>query len=234
MKLELCAASVEAITLARKYKFNRIELCQNLENGGTTPSLGMIQYAIEHKLETHVLIRQRAGDFVYSDEEKKVMLTDVKRCNLLGVKGLVVGLLTKQKQIDVEPIIQMIQSVSDIDFTFHRAFDDIENWKPEMEILIELGFKRILTSGGASTVEEGKQRLKEIIQHANGRIEIMIGGGITAQNISSLVSELQPNAVHFSGTTLTTKTSNDSLFSSELLEVNEENIKNILQYLKQI
>lgn len=233
MHLELCVASVEAITLAQKYKFDRIELCQNLENGGTTPSLGMIQYAVEQKVKTHVLIRQRAGDFVYSDEEKKVMLMDVKHCDLLGVKGLVVGSLTPQNQIDVETISQMTQSVSDLDFTFHRAFDDIENWKPAMDILIDLGFKRILTSGGASNAKEGKQRLKEMIQYANDRIEIMIGGGINPENIYSLSSELQPNAIHFSGTILTTS-NNNSLFSNDLLEVNEEKIKNILQNLKRI
>lgn len=231
MQLELCAASAEAITFAKKYKFDRIELCQNLENGGTTPSIGMIQYAVEQKVNTHILIRQRAGDFVYTEEEKKVMIADVKQCHLLGINGVVVGSLTKEKLIDVETITTMIQSVSDIDFTFHRAFDDIQNWKSEMEILIGLGFKRILTSGGALNIEEGKQRLKEMIQYANGRIEIMIGGGINPENIYSLASELQPNAIHFSGTILTKK-NNNSLFSSDLLEVNEEKIKNILQRLK--
>lgn len=230
MKKELCAASVKAIHLAKKYNFERIELCQNLEQGGTTPSLGMIQFAVSSAIKTHILIRQRSGDFIYSQDEIQVMLTDVKRCNLLGVKGVVVGALTPSKEIDVETIIKMLESVEDLEFTFHRAFDDISDWKKAMDLLIRLKFKRILTSGGSLNVDEGFEKLKEMVQYANGRIEIMIGGGINSKNIKRIVTEIKPNAIHFSGTTLIQRDTS-SLFSTDYLEINEEKVKEILNQL---
>lgn len=232
MQLELCAASVQAISLAKKYNFDRIELCQNLENGGTTPSLGMIQYAVNRGIETHVLIRQRAGDFVYTKEEKKVMINDSILSTSIGVKGLVVGSLTEKNEIDEDTLTKMITSISNIDFTFHRAFDDITDWKKAIDLLIQLGFKRILTSGGKTSIDQGFERLKEMIQYADNRIEIMIGGGVNPDNIYRLTSELKPHAIHFSGTILTLKNNSTSLFSSELLEINEEKIKKTLQNLK--
>jgi copper homeostasis protein len=230
MKKELCAASVKAIHLAKKYNFDRIELCQNLEQGGTTPSIGMIQFAVSSAVKTHVLIRQRIGDFIYSQDEIQVMITDVKRCNLLGVKGVVVGALTERKEIDLATIVKMLESVEDLEFTFHRAFDDIVDWKKAMDLLIQLKFKRILTSGGASTVDEGFQKLKEIVEYAKGRIEIMAGGGVNSHNIKKIISEIKPNAIHFSGTTVSKQTTS-SLFSTDYLEVNEEIVKGILEHV---
>lgn len=231
MQLELCAASVQAISLAKKYNFDRIELCQNLENGGTTPSLGMILYAINQGIETHVLIRKRASDFVYTEEEKQVMINDAILSTSIGIKGLVVGSLTEKNEIDEDTLTRMLTSISNIDFTFHRAFDDIPDWKKAMDLLIQLGFKRILTSGGQTNVDQGFERLKEMIQYADNRIEIMIGGGVNPDNIYKLASELKPHAIHFSGT-ISTQNNNKSLFSSELLAVNEEKIKKMLQHLK--
>jgi copper homeostasis protein len=230
IQLELCAASVKAIQLAKKRNFDRIELCQNLEQGGTTPSLGMIQFAVSNGVKTHVLIRQRSGDFVYTEDEIQVMITDVKRCNLLGVKGVVVGALTNNKEIDLKTIIQMLESVEDIDFTFHRAFDDIIDWKKAMDLLIQLNFKRILTSGGHSSVDEGFEKLKEMVQYANGRIEIMVGGGVHSENIKRIKDEIQPSAIHFSATNKIAQNTS-SLFSTNYLEIDEEQLKSILNQL---
>lgn len=232
MQLELCAASVKAFSLAKKYNFDRIELCQNIENGGTTPSLGMIQYAVNQEIETHVLIRQRAGDFIYTEKEKQVMINDAILSTSIGIKGLVVGSLTAKNEIDEGTLTKMLTSISGIDYTFHRAFDDILDWKKAMDLLIQLGFKRILTSGGKSTVDQGFERLREMIQYADNRIEIMIGGGVNPDNIYKLSSELKPHSIHFSGTILTLKNNSTSLFSNELLEINEEKIKKTLQNLK--
>ncbi len=230
IQLELCAASVKAIELAKKYRFDRIEICQNLEQGGTTPSLGMIQFAVSKQVNTHVLIRQRIGDFIYDEDEIQVMVSDVKRCNLLGVKGVVVGALTRNKKIDIPTIIAMLESVQELDFTFHRAFDDIEDWKKAMDILIQLNFKRILTSGGKKSIDEGFYTAKEMVKYANGRIEIMIGGGVHSENIKKIAEEIKPTAIHFSGTTQI-KQESESLFSSDYLEINEEKVKTILTQL---
>ncbi len=231
VKTELCCASPEAIELAKKYHFNRIELCQNLEIGGTTPSAALIQLAVQSGVETHVLIRPRSGNFVYSFGEKEMMIADIKTCASSGVKGVVVGALTLEKTVDLETISKMLETAPKLDFTFHRAFDDIIHWKSEMDLLIQLGFKRILTSGGQPTTLEGKDRLEEMVQFANGRIEIMIGGGISAENVSELIIKIQPDAVHFSGTSLE-KSSNDSLFDVDRLIVDQEKIESILLKLK--
>jgi len=230
MKLELCAASVKSIELAKKYKFDRIEICQNLDQGGITPSLGMIQFAVSQKVNTHVLIRQRIGDFIYNEDEIQVMVSDVKRCNLLGVKGVVVGALTKDHEIDIPTILEMLESVQDLDFTFHRAFDDILDWKKAMDILIQLNFKRILTSGGKKSIDEGFGTAKEMVNYANGRIEIMIGGGVNSDNIKKIAEEIKPNAIHFSGT-IFIKQETESLFATDYLEINEEKVKTILAQL---
>ncbi len=230
IQLELCAASVKAIELAKKYRFDRIEICQNLEQGGTTPSLGMIQFAVSKQVNTHVLIRQRIGDFIYDEDEIQVMVSDVKRCNLLGVKGVVVGALTRNKKIDIPTIIAMLESVQELDFTFHRAFDDIEDWKKAMDILIQLNFKRILTSGGKKSIDEGFYTAKEMVKYANGRIEIMIGGGVHSENIKKIAEEIKPTAIHFSGTTFT-KQESESIFLADYLEINEEKVKTILAQL---
>ena len=232
--LELCVASTKAIQIAKKYPFDRIELCQNLENGGTTPSLGLIHFATTSGLNTHVLIRPRAGNFIYTPEEIQVMLTDVKRCNLTSIKGLVVGSLTENHEIDVVTICKMMETVEDLDFTFHRAFDDITDWKKAMDQLIKLRFKRILTSGGQANVDLGKERLKEMVKYANGRIEIMIGGGIRPDNILSLTNEIVPTAIHFSGTSMVKNSTSKSLFSTDQLEIDEEKVKLMVQNLKRI
>lgn len=231
LKLELCSSSIKAIQLAKKYHFDRIELCQNLENGGTTPSFGMIQFAVDSGAETHVLIRPRIGDFIYSKEEIEIMLVDVKKCKSLKTKGLVVGSLTKKKEIDEDTITQMLQSVNDLEFTFHRAFDDVSDWKKAMDLLIKLNFKRILTSGCSKNVDVGFEMLQEMVKYADGRIEIMIGGGVNSKNIHKIVTEIKPDAIHFSGTSIFKQETN-SIFSCDILDADEEKIKNILERLK--
>ena len=231
MELELCAASIQAVQLAKKYNFNRIELCQNLEQGGITPSIGMIQTALKYNIDTHVLIRPRIGNFTYTEEEKEIILSEIKNINSLSIKGFVVGALNSKNELDIDFLNQIKSIHSTVDLTFHRAFDDIENWKLAIDQLIELGFKRILSSGGKSTVDEGFQQLQEMVQYANGRIEIMTGGGVNSMNIKKIATEINPLAVHFSGTSLL-KSSDTSLFSTDQLIVDEAKIESILTALK--
>ncbi len=231
MELELCAASIQAFRLAKKFNFNRIELCQNLEQGGITPSIGMIQTALKYSIDTHVLIRPRIGNFIYSEEEKEIILSDIKDLHLLSIKGFVVGALNSKNELDIDFLNQIKSVHSTLDLTFHRAFDDIENWKLAIDQLVDLGFKRILSSGGKSTVDEGFQQLQQMVDHANGRIEIMTGGGINSMNIKKIATEINPSAIHFSGTSLL-KSNNTSLFSTDLLIADETKIETILTALK--
>jgi copper homeostasis protein len=227
VELELCAASLEALQLAKTHAFERIELCQNLEQGGLTPSAGLIETALELGLHTHVLIRPRAGGFHYNATEIALIKRDIAFCAQLGVQGVVVGLLHANFEIDKAQLQDLMQIAPQLDWTFHRAFDESVDWKRSLDILIGLGFKRVLTSGFASNVELGMPILAQMSQYANGRIEIMAGGGVNAGNIHKLAQIEQLAAIHFSATQKELL-DEESAFSETILKVNENRLKRIL------
>lgn len=228
MKLELCASSIEAIKLARKYGFDRIELCQNLEQGGITPSPGFIEYALAYGLETHVLIRPRSGGFFYSRDEIEIMLRDILECKNLGAHGVVVGALNEYGLIDEFALELMVEKASGMEVTFHRAFDDCTDWQKGLETLIRSRVNRVLTSGTARNAEIGISILTKMKQVAGDRIQIMCGGGINAVNVKRIITEVQPDAIHFSGTVKSIQ-DEDSLFSESVLKVEENRVKRILE-----
>jgi copper homeostasis protein len=227
IQLELCAASVEALPLAKTYGFNRIELCQNLEQGGLTPSSGLILQALELGIETHVLIRPRAGGFHYSHEEMEVIKKEIQYCAQIGVKGVVVGVLKANFELDKAQLQELFELAPHLDWTFHRAFDESVDWKRSLDVLIELGYKRVLTSGFASNVELGIPILSQMCKYAAGQIEIMAGGGVNAGNIGKLAQIEGLSAVHFSATQKELL-DEDSAFSETILKVNESRLKRIL------
>ena len=231
MKFELCAASLEAIRLARELNFDRIELCQNLEQGGITPYYGMIEYAIAYGIETHVLIRPRPGGFSYSEDEVEVMLREIINCKNMGAKGIVIGALTEGGEIDKKTLAEMMDKSKGMEVTFHRAFDDSIEWKKSMDTLIDFGVNRILSSGMARNVDIGLPILEQMIEHSKGRIEIMTGGGINASNIGKIKKELLPDAIHFSGT-VNYQQDEESLFSESMLKVDKARVQRILDAAK--
>jgi copper homeostasis protein len=228
MKFELCAASIEAIKLAGEFGFDRIELCQNLEQGGITPSYGLIEYAQAFGIETHVLIRPRAGGFVYDQDELEVILREVINCKRSGVKGVVVGALRETGEIDRDVLAEIMQKAEGMDVTFHRAFDDSIDWKRSLNLLKEMKVTRILTSGMAGNVEIGAPILRQLVNHADGVIEIMAGGGVNANNVGKLIQDAQPNAIHFSGT-VKKLLDEESLFSESILNVDRGRVERILK-----
>ena len=195
MEIELCAASLEAIQLAKEFEFDRIELCQNLEQGGITPSPGLIDYAVAYGIETHVLIRPRPGGFQYNWDEVEIMLRDILECKAMGAKGVVIGVLNEFGTIDEKAVGMMVEKSGGMDVTFHRAFDDTYNFEKSIDALVDLGVRRILSSGLGSNVQLGMKNLKSMVEYANDRIEIMPGGGVNANNIVKLVSEVQPQGM---------------------------------------
>ena len=232
MKIELCAASQEAIQIASNLQIDRIELCQNLDQGGLTPSAGMIKYAKDLGLETHVLIRPRAGGFHYSDEEVKLILNDVQFCKDFGVDGIVVGFLQPNFEIDQIAIERVNEIRGELKLTFHRAFDDSIEWKRSLDKLISCGVDRILTSGFASNVDIGLANLIEMKNYANGRIEVMPGGGVNAGNILKIKRELNPDSIHFSGT-IKVLMDEDSAFSETLLKADVNRIKKLCDLIRE-
>ena len=231
MKIELCVASIEALQIVKDLRIDRIELCQNLEQGGMTPSHGFIEMALLNEIETHVLIRPRAAGFTYSEDEIQLMLNDIKDCRELGVKGIVVGALNLNKTIDRDAMLRMKEVAKDLEITCHRAFDDSFDWKNSMDVLIEAGVNRILSSGLSSSVELGLPILKEMMKYANSRIEIMVGGGVNLGNIQRILLDVQPDAIHFSGTSKLILDEN-SYFSETLLQVDKSKVEKLIHSIR--
>ncbi len=231
MKIELCVASIEALQIVKDLSIDRIELCQNLEQGGMTPSHGLIEMALLNEIETHVLIRPRAAGFTYSEDEIQLMLNDIKDCLELGAKGIVIGALNINKTIDRDAMLRMKDVAKDLEITCHRAFDDSFDWKNSMDVLIEAGVNRILSSGLSSSVELGLPILAEMMKYAKSRIEIMVGGGVNLGNIQRILLDVQPDAIHFSGTSKIIIDEN-SYFSETLLQIDKSKVEKLIHSIR--
>lgn len=199
MTVEICANSVQSAINAEKGGADRIELCQNLNEGGTTPSYAAIKYCAEKlSLKTMVLIRPRPGDFCYNDTEYEAIKEDVLICRELGVHGVVVGFLDKNLDIDTKRTAEIVKLARPMEVTFHRAFDRCRDWRTALEQIIECGCDRILTSGQRKTAPEGADTLREIQKQANGRIKILAGSGVNSQNVADLIRTTGVSEVHSS------------------------------------
>ncbi len=197
MTLEICANGIESAIAAQKGGAHRIELCTELSVGGLTPSYGLIEKVLNSlSIAVFVLIRPRSGNFTYSEKEIEVMLKDIKQCKKMGVAGIVSGALTSENDIDVAATQLLLNASEGLDFTFHRAFDWCREPKESLNILQDLGVKRILSSGQRSTAFEGLSLLKELKTLSN-TIEIMPGGGINVENVSAF-KEAGFSAIHCS------------------------------------
>lgn len=197
--LEICCANIASALNAQAAGADRIELCDNLWEGGTTPSLGMLKVLRQElKIQIFVLIRPRGGDFLYSDAEFKVMLQDIYLAKELGADGIVSGILKADGTVDCDRTTALIEAASPLPFTFHRAFDCCLNLNEALEDIIFCGAKRILTSGGKNSVAEGIELLQELNKQAAGRIIILPGAGINSQNIQSIKEKTGCSEFHLS------------------------------------
>ncbi len=178
---------------------DRIELCANLAEGGTTPSYGTIKKCREvFPVLLYPIVRPRGGDFLYSDEEFDIMVQDVKLCKQFGCDGVVIGLLNSDGSIDVKRTAQLVEAAYPLGVTFHRAFDRCSNPFEALEQLIETGCERILTSGQKPAAPDGMQLIHELNREANGRIIIMPGSGVRKENIKMLALETGCTEFHSS------------------------------------
>lgn len=194
---EACVGNYMEAKKAYELGAQRIELCDNLMEGGTTPSYGTIVLAREKlDLDIFVIIRPRGGDFVYSEEEILIMEKDIELCKEAKVHGVVFGVLTEENEIDIEKNKRLIEKAEGLNITFHMAFDEIENSKLAIDTLIELGVDRILTKGGKVSAMKNKEKLKELIEYAGEDIIILPGGGVTKDNYKELVKATGAREVH--------------------------------------
>jgi copper homeostasis protein len=178
---------------------DRIELCANLAEGGTTPSYGQIVQCRESfDVLLYPIIRPRGGDFLYTDEEFSIMLKDVKLCKQLGCDGVVIGLLNADGTIDIKRTSQLVEAAYPLGATFHRAFDRCRDPFEAMEQLIEMGCERILTSGQQPSVNAGAELIAELNKKADTRITIMPGSGVRKDNIKTLAEKTGCTEFHSS------------------------------------
>ena len=194
---EVCLDSVESALEAQAGGADRVELCDNLFEGGTTPSAGTIRLAREKlSIGLQVIIRPRGGDFCYSDVEMEVMKQDVITARELGADGVVIGILQPDGRVDKERCAELIGLAGDMNVTFHRAFDMTRDPFEALEDIISLGCSRILTSGQEATVPEGLDLLKKLVQKAGDRIIIMPGNGISERNLEKVIRETGASEYH--------------------------------------
>lgn len=199
---EYCAGSVSQAIKADKTLVDRIELCTQLDVGGVTPSLQEIQWAAQHiSTDIALLVRPRAGDFVYSDVEIKQMLQAIDWAKTYQLESVVFGVLRPSHTIDLEQNERLIAYAAPLRTVFHMAFDDVDQYQVAYEIISALGFDRVLTKGSKTRAQDGVERLKWMVSAAKQRdsaTEILVGGGVTAQNYRAL--HAQTGATQFHGT----------------------------------
>ena len=195
---EVCVDSVAGVRAARAAGADRVELCGDLLEGGTTPSWGMIRQARTIAgIGLYVMIRPRGGDFLFDDDEFAIMEADVDMAQAERADGVVIGLLTAEGMVDAKRTRDLIARARPLSVTFHRAFDMTPDPFQALETLIELGVDRVLTSGQEASVLEGLPLIIELIRRAADRIVIMPGGGITARNAERIVAAARPREIHF-------------------------------------
>ena len=189
-RLEICAFNLSSALIAQRAGADRIELCAGPEEGGVTPSAGLIRTARELlKIALYPIIRPREGYFLYSEEEFRIMLRDVDYCKQLGCNGVVIGLLQADGSVDQGRTARLVETAYPLGVTFHRAFDRAANPFEALEDLIRTGCERILTSGQRPVAMEGASLLNELVREADDRIVIMPGSGVRSANIAELAEK---------------------------------------------
>ena len=197
IKIEICVDSVESCINAEKGGADRLELCGNMFEGGTTPSYGVLELAREKVSKPiYAMVRPRGGDFCYDDIEFEIMKKEIKLMKELKIDGIVFGILTKEGKVDKERCSQLLDLWGSSKATFHRAIDVSCNLNEACEDIISLGFERILTSGGEANVMSGIIKLKELVEKYNDKIIIMPGSGINERNIEYIKGTVKANEYH--------------------------------------
>lgn len=198
--IEVCVDSVESAIAAQNGGADRVELCDNLMEGGTTPSFGAIEQARKNlEIGLHIIIRPRGGDFLYSDLEFEICKRDIEICKQLGADGVVIGILTANGEIDAERTKALLELARPLSVTFHRAFDVTKDARKSLETLISLGIDRVLTSGQEPTAFEGIDTIAELVGRAGDRIIILGCGSLSKRNVKRFVEKTRVKEIHLTG-----------------------------------
>lgn len=197
MIVEIACNNFQSCANAQNAGADRIELIENLKEGGCTPSYGMIKKVKRQiSLPIYVMIRPRGGDFVYSKEEIDIMHEDILLCKQLKVDGIVFGVLTKEGKVNLEACADLLQTWGSNKASFHRALDRTIDIEKSLEDIINLGFERVLTSGGHKNVTTGKEVIRSLQEKFGAQIIIMPGAGVTLQNAKELSDYCGTKEIH--------------------------------------
>jgi copper homeostasis protein len=196
-KLEICVDTIESAINAQTAGADRIELCNNLMEGGTTPGLGTITSARNNlSIGLNVIIRPRGGDFLYTDPEYDIMRRDIEICGENGVDGIVLGILRSDGTIDVERTAKLIEFAHPMTVTFHRAFDMCSDPLQGLEDVIATGAAKLLTSGQKDKAQDGVEMIRRLVKQAGNKIIVMPGSGISDSNIASIARTTSAKEFH--------------------------------------
>lgn len=199
--VEACVDSVASALAAERGGAGRLELCDNLFDGGTTPSAGMISAVkAATRIPVFVIVRPRGGGFVYTHDEINVMRLDIEAAKMLGADGVVIGALAREARVDAEQLRTLVAAAGALPVTFHRAFDLTQDRQQALETLIHHRVSRVLTSGGAPTALEGVEAIASLTRRAAGQIEVMAGGGVREETVQEIVHRAGVKEVHVRGT----------------------------------
>ena len=197
--LEVLVDSVEAARAAQQGGADRLELCQHLFEGGTTPSAGLMEAVVAAvTLPVNVMLRPRGGDFCYTEAEYDVIRRDLRFAREAGAAGVVFGLLRRDGSVDRDRCAALIAAARPLRVTFHRAFDVTRDPFAALEELIELGVDRVLTSGQEASVFEGAELIGQLVQRAGDRIIVLPGGGIRERNVARILQQTGAREIHVS------------------------------------
>jgi len=216
--LEITVESLDTALAAERGGADRIELCSDLTHGGLTPSVAAMR-KLHEELEIPVfpIIRPRAGDFLYTEDEFAAMKRDISIVRDLGMDGVVFGILRADRSVDVERTTELVQWARPLEVTFHRAFDQCPDLPVALEDVMATGATRILTAGGGTTALQGLETLQKLVKTASARLVIMPGGGLDAANIARIVAETHAREFHSGlGSVLPYGSSNLQRFEAEI------------------
>lgn len=197
--VEVCVESVAGAYAAVVGGADRIELCAHLDAGGLTPSVGLCEAVCAAvQVPVFAMIRPRAGDFLYDGGEVDVMVRDIEALRQAGAAGVVTGALTADGEVDRRRVSEFVDVADGLPLTFHRAFDVCRDACEAVEELCALGVARLLSSGQKPSAPDGKHRLREVVERAAGRLQVMAGAGVRAENVVRLVEFTGVPEVHLS------------------------------------
>jgi copper homeostasis protein len=234
--LEICVFNINTAIAVEKAGADRIELCENYSNGGTTPSYGYLKSVRETiNIPVFPMIRPRGGDFFHTTEEIEIIRKDILLCKELGFQGVVFGLLNQDGTIDKDNTARLVEAAYPLSVTFHRAFDRCKSPLEALETIIDCGCTRILTSGQTPKVTDGLPLVKTLVDQANGRIIIMPGSGLNSNNVKHIIETTDVTEVHTSARIIVPSASqyqNPAIqenFENDFVNVAEiQNIKSII------